>query len=193
MENENITPETLPETGSPESDSQGAVGSEGSGDAKVGAMTLTELNSLLGKNFSDKETALKSIKDTFSYVGKKTDTVKEDLSKSGYMTKEQFENELFFRDNPEHSKNKDVLEALAKAKGVTLREASQNESYKQLHENSANFEKGQSLKSTLEPNPRLASAVGRGQKVAESMKSGQKDIARTEAAKAVIEAFGLDQ
>jgi len=191
MEDENITPETLPETETG-SDSQGAVGSEGSG-TKVEAMTLEELNSVLGKKFSDKETALKSIKDTFSYVGKKTETVKEDLSKSGYMTKEQFENELFFRDNPEHSNNKDILEAIAKAKNITLKEASQNESYKKLSENAANFEKGQSLKSTLEPNPRLASAMGRGQKVSEFMKSGQKDTARSEAAKSVIEAYGLDQ
>lgn len=185
--NDDITPTTLPDE-----DGNGAVPSV-TETPKVEGLKLEEINSILGKNFTDVETAKKAIKDTFNYVGKKQDDVKEDLTKAGYMTKEEFEKEIFFRDNPDHSKNKDVLEALAKTKGISLREASQHDSYKALYEGATNYEKSQSLKSVLEPNPRLASAMSRGTNVTELAKQGRRDEAGQEAARAVIEALGLDQ
>lgn len=183
--NEDITSDALPQDGGGE-----AVASVVEAP-KVEGLNLSEINAILGKNFSDVETAKKAIKDTFSYVGKKADDVKQDLTKEGFMTREDFEKEIFFRDNPEHAKNKDVLEAIAKTKGVSLKEASSNEAYKTLYEGASNYEKSQSLKSVLEPNPRLASAISRGNNVAELSKQGRRDEASQEAARAVIEAYGL--
>lgn len=37
------------------------------------ALTLDEINSTLGRNYADKPTALKALKETFSFVGKKAD------------------------------------------------------------------------------------------------------------------------
>lgn len=37
------------------------------------ALTLEEINSTLGRNYADKPTALKALKETFSFVGKKAD------------------------------------------------------------------------------------------------------------------------
>lgn len=65
---DNITPETLPnEQGVSSLDSGGAV-SDTSGAADNHVAQL--LSEALGKTFEDKETALKAVKDTFSYVGK---------------------------------------------------------------------------------------------------------------------------
>ena len=42
-------------------------------------LTLAELNAVLGKNFPTKEAALKSLKDTSSYVGAKREKIKEEV------------------------------------------------------------------------------------------------------------------
>src|SRR5438105_10215182 len=41
----------------------------GADSQNVESLTLDELNQVLGKNFPSKEAALKSVKDTYSYVG----------------------------------------------------------------------------------------------------------------------------
>ena len=188
---ENITPDALP---ADNADGKGAVAdvnspTEGGADS----MSLQELNSVLGKNFTDKATALKAVKDTFNFVGKKVDISEDDLKAKGFVSKAEFEKELFYRDNPEHSKNQEILESLAKAKGISLREAAQSDSYKKLFEGATNYEKSQSLKSVLESNPRLASAMSRTANIRELKAQGRNDEARSEAAKAIVEAFGLDQ
>lgn len=188
---ENITPDALP---ADNAGGQGAVAdvkvpAEGEADS----LSLKELNTMLGKNFSDKDTALKAVKETFSYVGKKTEINEDDLKAKGFVSRTEFEKELFYRDNPDHVKNQDVLEALAKANGISLREASQIESYKKLFEGATNYEKSQSLKSVLESNPRLASAMSRTSNIQELKSQGRTDDARAEAARAIIEAYGLDQ
>jgi hypothetical protein len=187
---ENITPEALPvETGGQGAVADVSVPTEGGADS----LSLKELNTMLGKNFSDKDTALKAVKETFSYVGKKTEINEDDLKAKGFVSRTEFEKELFYRDNPDHVKNQDVLEALAKSKGVSLREASQTESYKKLFEGATNYEKSQSLKSVLESNPRLVSAMSRTSNIQELKSQGRTDDARAEAARAIIEAYGLDQ
>jgi len=187
---ENITPDTLPtEVGGQGAVADVKVPTEGSADS----LSLKELNSILGKNFSDKDTALKAVKDTFNYVGKKSEINEQELAAKGFVSKSEFEKELFYRDNPEHAKNQEILESLAKAKGVSLREAAQSDSYKKLFEGATNYEKSQSLKSVLESNPRLASAMSRTTNIRELKAQGRNDEARSEAAKAIVEAFGLDQ
>ena len=63
MDNQdNLTDSTLP----------GATHVEASGGqaAVADTLSLAELNTLLGKDFKDKATALKAVKDTFSYIGR---------------------------------------------------------------------------------------------------------------------------
>ena len=187
---ENITPDTLPTN----------VGGEGTvadvtSPTESGAdnLSLKELNSILGKNFTDKASAQKAIKDTFNYVGKKSEINEEELKAKGFVSRTEFEKELFYRDNPDHTKNQEILESLAKAKGISLREAAQSDSYKKLFDGATNYEKSQSLKSVLESNPRLASAMSRTTNVQELKSQGRNDEARAEAARAIVEAYGLDQ
>jgi hypothetical protein len=188
MNPENITPGTLPEQGG-----EGAViGNQGAPAVPSDSMSLSEINSHLGKNFADKETALKALKDTFSYVGRKTEPDDELIKAKGYLTRAELENELFFRDNPGHAANKEILSAIASAKGTTLAEAAKTESYKKLFEGASEFEKTQSLKSVLSPSPRLQQAIERGKSVVELKQQGRNSDAQTEAARTVIEAFGLE-
>lgn len=61
--NEVITPETL-------SDGSQLNPADGGGaDQNTGSISLADLSKVLGKEFPDVETALKSVKDTYSYVG----------------------------------------------------------------------------------------------------------------------------
>jgi len=188
MNPENITPDTLPYEGG-----EGAViDNQGTQAAPSDYMTLTEINSHLGKNFADKDTALKALKDTFSYVGKKVEPDEALIKAQGYMTRAELENELFFRDNPGHAGNKDILSAIAESKKISYAEAAKTESYKKLFDGATEFEKNQSLKSVLSPSPRIQQAIERGKSVIELKQQGRNSDAQREAAKTVIEALGLE-
>jgi len=109
---EDTTPETFPGAADvPASDGGGAV--------DTNSLSLDELNTFLGKNFKDKDSALKSLKDTYRYVGNPTvDALAQKMGAEpervtqalqsllngqvpeGVMTKEQFQEERFFDKNP---------------------------------------------------------------------------------------------
>lgn len=57
-----ITPETLP-------DGSQLNPADGGGADQTGSIPLSELNAILGKEFPNVESALKSVKDTYGYVG----------------------------------------------------------------------------------------------------------------------------
>jgi len=185
MSEENITPETLPEEGG-----EGAVIEEVQ-TPEAEAMTLGEINELLGKEFKDLETAKKSIKDTQSFVGKKANDVAEDLKDKGYMSEAEFENKMFFRDNPEHADNQALLEAIAVKEGVSLVEASKNDAYTKLFDGAKNYEESQSLKSVLNPNPRLQEATEKSTQVKDLADAGNAEAAANLAAKIVADAYEM--
>lgn len=197
MDPENITPESLPQEGG-----DGAVDEVVTAPAEAPTapedttgtegFSLDELNAVLGKNFETKDAALKSIKDTQSFVGKKSEDVEKELKDKGYLSREDLENELFFRDNPDHADNKALLEALAAKEGTTLKAASESDAYKGIYEKAANYEKSESKKSVLNPSPRLKQAVERTANVQELQQAGNLEGAQSEAAKAVMEAFDIE-
>jgi hypothetical protein len=197
MDPDNITPNALPDNGG-----EGAVEEvvqAPNGDATKTAspdkdtLSLSEINSILGKQFPDKATALKALKDTQSYVGKKEEDVAKDLREKGFLTREELENELFYRDNPDYSAHKDTIEAIAKSKGISTKEAANSESFKNLFEGATKYEETKKMKSVLEPSPRLRQAMDRASTVNTLKSQGRAGDAAQEAARAVIEAFELDQ
>lgn len=119
---ENLTPDvTLPTEENPQVDGeQGTVGAE----TLTEGLTLEELNTALGKKFTSKEGALKAMKDTFAFVGKKTEptTGKEEIQK--------LRTDMFFMQNAEYSQARPILEALSKANNISLEEASNLEVFK---------------------------------------------------------------
>jgi hypothetical protein len=122
---EDHTPNTLP--GDADVTSQGG---EGTVTPPV-SLTLEELNSALGKKFDSKESAVKSIKDTFAYVGKKKEDVEKEVVKEVTNSVDseriaQLETELFFQSNSELKDARPIIEALAKANGQTLKEAAES-------------------------------------------------------------------
>ena len=76
MDPENNNPVAVPDAS--QLNAAGADGTVQNVPATDG-MTLSEINAALGKNFPNKEAALKSFKDTFSYVGKKVEDVKKEV------------------------------------------------------------------------------------------------------------------
>lgn len=162
MTKEDLTSDALPEEDTASADSAGgeeAVGnvtpdSEVRQDAD--SLSLQELNEHLGKEFPNRETALKALKDTFSYVGKKVETTSPQLDPSNMVTKEEFETAMFYKDNPAHAENRDLLDALAAKHGVSHSEAVELDAYKNVFEKVQGYEKSQSAKSVLESNPRLS-------------------------------------
>ena len=197
MNKENITPDTLPDE-----ELEGGEGAvedtnEESTDAPKGEaaenLDLSEINSLLGKDFPTKEAALKSIKDTYSHVGKRQDDAETDLKKDGYMTKQQAEEMFFFHDKPEHAENKSILEAIASKEGITVSQAAESDSYQKLFKGSAKFEEHQSKQSVMDSNPKVAEQKDKLDEVREMQTHGDIEGARQLASQLVMEAYGSDK
>lgn len=55
---------------------------DGEGAVDETALSLSELNQFLGKDFKDVESAKKGLKDTFSYVGKKKEDIEKEVRAS---------------------------------------------------------------------------------------------------------------
>lgn len=199
MEQDYNTSETVSgEVEFPSSDVEETVSTETPGEQSseatkdnFGEMSLKELNEYLGKNYPNKESALKSIKDTFSYVGKKIEKAT-DVDESKFISKEQYERDMFFSKNPDYDKPsvKTVLEAISKSQGLSIVDAAQTEAFKEVFGAVKGFSESQQLKSVLESNPRLASTKSKLSQANDAQNKGDLESARTLATKAVLEAYG---
>ena len=180
MSEEVITPDTLPD-GADVTPSSG----EGADDA---AISLEEIASVLGKEFKNKETALKSIKDTFNFVGAtgqvkaKLDEAKAKLGtddkgvlsalsklmenpnpSENFVSRDQYMEDMFFKDNPNLSELREPLRAMKTAseasKGMDWSAFVASETVKPIVEKVTGYNEAQSKKSVLETNPRLGVAT----------------------------------
>lgn len=155
---------------------------------------LQRINKELGKNFKSLDTALKSWKDTTSYVGKKKeDIVKEETKKPNgdFISREEFLTEIFYRDNAELAEHRDLIDSVAKAKGITPREAVLDDSLKGTLEKVKGYDQVNKSKSVLKSNPRLASASDKMKKASEMKYDPRKrDELESTVTRAVLEAYG---
>lgn len=104
MEQENLTDTTLPDA---------AHVTAASGDAAVSeTLSLAELNSTLGKDFKDKGTALKALRDTQSYVGKKLDAVAPAPNTALESEVNKLKEEVFYASHPELKGHEDIIKAM---------------------------------------------------------------------------------
>lgn len=129
---------------------------------KSAEITLAELNATLGKTFPDKETALRSIVDTNSYVGrKKEDIEREVLSRvhnteeTAKLTKqvEDMRKDMFYRDNPNYAKP-EVRAMIEKFGGNPIEVVAQPE-FKTIFDKITGYDEVQNRKTVLESNPRI--------------------------------------
>lgn len=184
-----------------------------SGDPAVGgqnpqepSIPLSELKSVLGKDFKDKDTALKSLKDTQSYVGKVGQLEKElgtlrtspaSVANTQDMSEVKNElrkvkDELWFADNAAYKPHRTLVEKFAKAEGKTFSEIVELPEFKDVFSKVQGFEQSQKLKTVLESNPRLASAqdkITKAQGLAASRSRRALGEAADIASQAVMDAY----
>jgi len=187
-EEEIITSETLPDEGGQE-----AVNSDG---ASVSLKDL--LSAELGKSFASDEDALKAVKDTFSYVGKKKDDiakeVKEQLPSASSNEVAELTRRLtdleFYKSKPEYEGAKDIIAALSK-NGETPDKVIESKIFKDIWEKTKGYDEVQKSKSVLQSNPRLGQAMDKMTQAREASDKGDTNSARDSAIEAVREAFEI--
>ena len=113
MQEEDITLESLP-------DEAELTPPAGQGAGSEVAEIKDVLSELLGKKFPDDETALKAVKDTFSYVGKAGQELKElrakaqqpaeNVDPNKFVSREEFLKASFYSENPEYKPYKSIID-----------------------------------------------------------------------------------
>jgi hypothetical protein len=186
MEEEDITLETLPD----ELELGLADGGEAVSNVSE-SISLKELKEVLGKDFKDKESALKSVKDTYRFVGKPKETPKVDESK--FISKEQYEQDMFYSKNGSFDKPefRSIIDSIAKAKGISHRDVVELPEFKSIHEKVKGYDENQGLKTVLSTNPRLVASKDKLTQANEALRAGKKENAENLAVNAVMEAFDL--
>jgi len=196
MDPNNTTGEALPVE---KTDAQPALSTDATSNTSsqqqketVAALSLEELNKLTGKNFTTKDSALKAISDTFSYVGKKKETVAEELKTTGeYISKSELDTEFFYKENKEASANRKIIDAFATANKISARQAAESPELSSLLQKAKGYDDSQSVKSVIETNPRLASVKSGTDTVKTMVTNGNRDAAALEAAKILRESLEL--
>lgn len=198
MDNDNIT-----QNPDPIVNLQGTIG----GDGAVGGQNpqeqvipLSELKNFLGKDFKDKDSALKSLKDTQTYVGRVGQLEQQLQGFQGgsqpvatgevAALREQIDSiqrDGFFNTNPQYKSIRPVVEKLAKAEGKGLHEIVELPEFKDMFSKVEGFEKSQGLRTVLESNPRLASSQDKLSK-AQGLVSTRSRKALAEASDLAIQA-----
>ncbi len=160
--------------------------------ADAGALSLSELNSYLGKTYPDKETALKSLKDTFSYVGKKMEAAQPQPASIPPEVAQQLrelKNENFYTKNPQYD-TPEYREVIGKM-GENPAEVVGTSAFKGIFEKAAGYDKIQKTKTVLESNPRIGQVRNKMSEAKEATKNRDYNSANTKAVAAVLESYEL--
>lgn len=149
-------------------------------------LSLAEINAALGKNFTNKDAALKSFKDTFSYVGKKLETT---VDPNQYISRDQYETDLFYTKNPEYEQAgvRSIIDSMAKTEGKKPSEIVNMDSFKTIFSKVKGYDENQNSNSVLETSPHLTSSRDKQAKAKEALKEGNKALAEDLAVQAVMD------
>ncbi len=182
---EDITPELLPEE-----PQLSPAGNDGTVDPAPMAqgLTLEEINKELGKDFKDLPTALKSFKDTFSYVGKrKEDIIKEVTASSDATAKEvrEIKENLFFDKNPDYAPYRATMAKM----GSNPELVAQMPEFKTIFDKAKGYDDSQNLRSVLVSNPRLVASKDTLTKAREAGMAGNNDERDALVGRAVMESL----
>lgn len=187
MENGTTTPEGQP--GAPLAG--GAADPKGTGPSvDAGTISLSEISALLGKQYKDKEGALKSIKDTFSYVGKKIEAAMPQAPATDPSVAAQLKkmsDELFYSKNPQYD-TPEYREVISKI-GENPAEVVGTPTFKTIFEKTSGYDKIQKTKTVLESNPRIGQVRNKMTEAKEAAQKRDYANANTNAVAAVIEAY----
>ncbi len=195
MEDENITSENSL------AGDEGVTSSDGAEAVEKIVGIKDVLSEALGKDFKDDETALKAVKDTFSYVGKlgqEKKALEAKLKSAG--TNEQATGEItqkietlekvlgesqFYADNPEYKPYKNIISKF----GDKPAEAVKSEEFKNVYSKVKAYDDSENTKSVLQSNPRLGKVTDKMTQAREAIKAGNIQSAEASAVSAVLDAY----
>jgi hypothetical protein len=164
---------------------------EGESPVEGTALTLDQLNSELGTRYQTVDAAIKGMKETKNFVGKAgKQQVEATVDPEKFITREQYEQDVFYSRNTDLEPYKDIINARAKDLGVRPAEAVVNDaSLKLTLEKLRGYDKTESAKSVLMTNPRLGQVTDDMEKARESLTKGDQRNAEVSAVKAVTALF----
>lgn len=188
MEEDNNTYEAL--SGDESIELASSDGGETVSDVTPEAISLDELKQILGKDFKDKASALKSVKDTYRFVGKPKEPV---IDESKFISREQYEQDMFYSKKPEYDQPeiRAILDSMAHAKNIPHRDVAESPEFKAVFEKVRGYDESQKAKTVLATNPRIAASRDVLQKAAEAAQQGRQEAVETLASQAVMEAYNL--
>jgi hypothetical protein len=101
---------------------------------------LEQINKATGRNYTSLDEALGGVKETFSFVGKKTETksvtpqpkVENNLGEEVKKLQFSVDRNAFLANNPEAKDFSDEIGAIAQSKGISMQEAYDNSRIKSL-------------------------------------------------------------
>ena len=132
---------------------------DGGGTVVKPALTLEELNATLGSTFKDPSSALKALKDTQSFVGKRKEDianeVKQYLAPSDVASKadvQSLRNELFYSQNPQYKPYQNMIGSM----GADPSEVVARAEVKDVIEKAAKVDEVAQAKSVVSSNSRLS-------------------------------------
>lgn len=197
---DDITSDGLSESGNSQDTEETASVSE------ADSLSLSELNTFLGKTFPNKESALKSIKDTFSYTGQvgqlkkqletlssntKAPAPSSDLESTVRELQAKLEETTFLSERPELKEYLPTLRELQSSTGKSMSELAGSEAYKSLFDKALEHDATQKKRSVLESNPRLGSVRDKFQESKDALAKGDFESAKDSAVGGVLEAYDL--
>lgn len=196
MQEEDITFEALSgDAHMTPSDAPEAVETVTNAPEQSEALTLSELNSALGKNFTSKDAAIKAYKDTFSFVGRRKEEIKNELkaeiqndSKTDALAREleEMRKERFFDKNPDLAPYREAYEKV----GGSPEEFFNSPAIKPIIEKAKGYDETQKLRTVLESNPRIASSKDNLTKAREMQRTqGHSEAVEKLAVDAVLDVY----
>lgn len=169
---------------------------EGGDNVGGAALTLEQLNEKLGTKYNSVDDALAGLKETKNYVGKagavekENAKLKEKLQVGEFITKDQYEQDMFYSRNSDLEPYKDIINARAKELGIRPADAIEKDaSLKTTLEKLRGFDKTENAKSVLMSKQRLGQVTDDMEKANTALKSGDVRTAQDSAVKAVMSTF----
>lgn len=169
---------------------------DGAGSESEVASIKDVLSRALGKEFPTDEAALKAVKDTFSYVGKRKEQIAAELKTepsvdtSKYISREEFEELNFFKDHPEIAPYKTLVKALRKETGKSYDDVIRSDEVKGILGKVNAYDEFEKSKSVLSSNPRLGQVTDKMAQAREALTSAPEKAAEI-VTSAVIDAYDM--
>lgn len=178
---DNLTDTTLPDAAHVDA-ADGAA-------AVADTLSLAELNQTLGKDFKDRATALKALKDTFSYVGKKTETPQQTAPVDASLKDQvrSLQEEVFYANNPEYKGVRDLIRTM----GGNPSEVVGSDAFKAVYEKVKVADEVAKKQSVVSSNARVGQSSSRVDNAVKAANGNRTDVMMEELSSAIREEYGF--